>query len=121
MPAIFASADFLLVHLRDDPLFSITIPSKTQAYLQAGRPLLMGVRGDAAEMVLDAGAGLTFDPGNPQSLAAALNLALMMGPVDRARMGAAGAEYYRRELALKVGVQRWSELLERASFAGRCE
>lgn len=121
MPAIFASADFLLVHLRDDPLFSITIPSKTQAYLQAGRPLLMGVRGDAAEMVLDAGAGLTFDPGNPQSLAAALNLALMMGPVDRARMGAAGAEYYRRELALKVGVQRWSELLERASFAGRCD
>ena len=44
-------ADLLLVHLRDDPLFEITLPSKTQAYLAAGRPILMAVRGDAADLV----------------------------------------------------------------------
>ncbi len=48
---LLAAADVLLVHLRDDPLFSITIPSKTQAYMAAGRPILMAVRGDAAAMV----------------------------------------------------------------------
>ena len=37
-------ADVLLVHLKDDPLFRITIPSKIQAYLAAGRPILAGVK-----------------------------------------------------------------------------
>ena len=34
--AILSLADVLLVHLKDDPLFRITIPSKTQAYLAVG-------------------------------------------------------------------------------------
>ena len=59
---VLSAADALLVHLRDDPLFSITIPSKTQAYLMTGRPVLMGVRGDAAKLVEDAGAGVVFSP-----------------------------------------------------------
>jgi colanic acid biosynthesis glycosyl transferase WcaI len=50
MGSILAGADVLLVHLKDDPLFRITIPSKTQAYLAAGKPILMGVRGDAADL-----------------------------------------------------------------------
>lgn len=79
----------------------------------------MGVKGDAAEMVRNAGAGMTFDPENPASLAATLDAALALDPVSRARMGAAGAEYYRSELALEVGARRWSELLERARLAGR--
>ena len=39
------AADALLVHLRKDPLFEITIPSKTQAYMTVGKPLLMAVWG----------------------------------------------------------------------------
>ena len=45
---ILSLADVLLVHLQDDPLFRITIPSKAQAYLAVGRPILMAVAGDAA-------------------------------------------------------------------------
>jgi colanic acid biosynthesis glycosyl transferase WcaI len=45
------AADALLVHLRKDPLFEITIPSKTQAYMAVGKPLLMAVDGDAANLV----------------------------------------------------------------------
>lgn len=119
MPAIFARADALLVHLKDDPLFSITIPSKTQAYLRAGRFILMGVKGDAAEMVQEAGAGLVFEPENAESLAKAVCAALAMDPGERIRMGLAGADYYRRELELGVGVRRWLEVLARANLAGR--
>ena len=36
MAIVFSNADALLVHLRRDPLFEITIPSKTQAYLTVG-------------------------------------------------------------------------------------
>lgn len=48
--AVLRAADVLLVHLKDDPLFAM-VPSKTQAYMAAGRPIIMGVRGDAAALV----------------------------------------------------------------------
>ena len=53
---VYAAGDVLLVHLRDDPLFEITIPAKTQAYLSAGKPLLVAMRGDAADLVERSGA-----------------------------------------------------------------
>jgi len=66
---ILRLADVLLVHLKDNPLFRITIPSKTQAYLAMGRPVLIGVKGDAAHLVEKAQAGLTCEPENPESIA----------------------------------------------------
>lgn len=46
-----AAADVLLIHLRKDPLYRITIPSKTQAYLAASKPILIAVEGDAAALI----------------------------------------------------------------------
>jgi glycosyltransferase involved in cell wall biosynthesis len=115
MPALFALADVLLVHLRKNPLFEITIPSKTQAYLAVGKPILIGVAGDAAEIVRSAGAGLTVEPENAEQIAkAALHLAAMP-PESLAAMGAAGPEYYFRELSLARGVDRFEEVFRRAA------
>jgi colanic acid biosynthesis glycosyl transferase WcaI len=50
-------SDLLLVHLKKDPLFEITVPSKTQAYMAMGMPVLMAVAGDAAELVQKAECG----------------------------------------------------------------
>jgi colanic acid biosynthesis glycosyl transferase WcaI len=111
MGPVFADADALLVHLRDDPLFSITIPSKTQAYLAMGRPILMGVRGDAADMVEAAGAGVTFTPENADSLAdAAIALSRMTTQV-REEMGRAGTTYYQKYLSFEQGVEGLERVL----------
>jgi colanic acid biosynthesis glycosyl transferase WcaI len=115
MGSVFADADALLVHLRDDPLFSITIPSKTQAYLAMGRPILMGVRGDAADMVEAAGAGLTFTPENAESLADAAIALLMMSDEARAAMGYAASKYYRQHLAFEHGVRSLEKVLVTAA------
>ncbi len=110
MPALFSVADVLLVHLKDDPLFSITIPSKTQAYLAAAKPILMAVRGDAADIVSAAGAGLLANPGDAGSVAAAA-LAMAQFPPERLQaMGEAGRHYYQRELCFSHGVSRLEEV-----------
>jgi colanic acid biosynthesis glycosyl transferase WcaI len=112
MPALLALADVLLVHLKADPLFEITIPSKTQAYLAAGKPILMAVAGDAADIVSAAGAGVLTAPGEPEQLAAA---ALEMAALDPARlraMGEAGRAYYFRELSFDRGVTRFEEIFD---------
>jgi glycosyltransferase involved in cell wall biosynthesis len=115
MSAVYQHADALLVHLRNDPLFEITIPSKTQAYLQAGRPILIGVKGDAAAMVETAGAGLAFEPQDAQSLVRAVRALVVLTNEERARMGAAGKAYYAQVLSPERGVDRWNEVLVRAA------
>lgn len=70
------AADALLVHLKKDPLFAITIPSKTQAYMAVGKPLLMAVEGDAADLVKQSGCGLVVEPENAASLVSAVEVLL---------------------------------------------
>lgn len=107
------AADALLVHLRDEPLFRITIPSKTQAYLYAGRPILMGVRGDAGELVEKSGAGYTFEPQNPVSLAARIEDMIVDGPEKRREMGISGSRFYQQFLSKKAAIDLTVELIMR--------
>jgi colanic acid biosynthesis glycosyl transferase WcaI len=102
---VFAAADVLVLHLIDDPLFEITIPSKTQFYMAMGRPILIGVRGEAARMVTDADAGLAVPPGATDAVAEAMIAMARMSPAERSAMGrraqAAYAQHYARERALR--------------------
>jgi glycosyltransferase involved in cell wall biosynthesis len=107
-------ANVLLVHLKDDPLFRITIPSKIQAYLAVGRPILAGVRGDAAELVRMAGAGVDFLPENPESLSEAVEKLYQMPRALLDEMGDHGRRYYREKLSLSAGVSRFEEVFQAA-------
>lgn len=109
--AVLSAADVLLVHLRDDPLFAVTIPSKTQAYLAAGRPILMAVRGDAVELVRQSGGGIGCSPGDPAALAAAVGALCALSREQREAMGRAGREYYRQHLALDSGAAKFERIL----------
>jgi glycosyltransferase involved in cell wall biosynthesis len=108
--AILQLADVLLVHLRDDPLFRITIPSKTQAYLAAGKPILMGVDGDAKDLVDLAGAGVSCSPEKPEDIARAVIELFSLPLVERKGMGKRGSEFYRRELSIAAGVEKFEEV-----------
>jgi colanic acid biosynthesis glycosyl transferase WcaI len=69
MSQLYALADVLLVHLRDEPLFRITVPHKIYAYMASGKPILAAMTGDAANEVLHANAGLACPSGDPPALA----------------------------------------------------
>ena len=111
MPGLLALADVMLAHLKKDPLFEITIPSKTQAYMAAGKPILMAVAGDAAELTLAAGAGVLAPPGNAERIAAAALHMADLGPDRLRQMGQNGQDYYYRELSFEKGVNRFEKLL----------
>lgn len=113
--AVLSIADVLLVHLKDDPLFEITLPSKIQAYLAVGRPILVGVRGNAAELVENAHAGLACVPEDAESIAKAVIKFAEMAPDEREEMGQNGVKFYREELSLSVGVRKFEALFESVS------
>lgn len=104
---VMGQADVLLLHLRPSRLFEFTIPSKTQAYMALGRPILAAIGRDAGHLVEQARAGIGCRPGDPESIADA---AVQMSHMDTdtlARMGRDGRAYYRSELSLSSGVTRW--------------
>ena len=98
------AADALLVHLRKDPLFEITIPSKTQAYMAVGKPLLMAVDGDAADLVLLSGGGVVAESENAEALAGAAEGLAALPSEQLLAMGQRARRYYQDHLALSVGV-----------------
>ncbi len=108
--AMLGAADALLVHLRDDPLFAITIPSKTQAYMAKGRPIIMAVRGDAAELVQRSGAGVLAAPENVADLVRAVSSLVLAGRDAGNSMGQRALDFYREELSLAIGVSRFARI-----------
>jgi glycosyltransferase involved in cell wall biosynthesis len=102
----FAEADALLLHLGDDPLFSITIPSKTQFYLAMGRPIIAAVNGEAGQMLRSSGASIVIPPADPRALATAIGEMADIPRERREAMGRSGAEYYRRNMSFSQGLHR---------------
>ncbi|WP_276133835.1 glycosyltransferase family 4 protein [Polluticoccus soli] len=107
-----AAADALLVHLKDDELFKITIPSKTQAYFQAGKPVLMAVGGDADAMINDAGAGVCCPPEDAEAMAAAAIKLSRLSEQQLADMGTNARSYFDKYLAIDHGVSQFEKAFE---------
>ena len=107
--AYLTAADALLVHLRDDPLFAITIPSKTQAYMAMGKPVIMAVKGDAADIVNYSGGGVIAQPENAQSLAQVIEHLSAMSSQQLQEMGQKAQDYYQEHLSLAVGVKHFEQ------------
>lgn len=106
------AADALLVHLKAQPIFEITIPSKTQAYMAMGKPLLMATRGDATQLVLESGCGIEARPEDPESIAQAARELAALPPDELLAMGARAKEYYAQHLSLSVGVDRFLSVFD---------
>jgi colanic acid biosynthesis glycosyl transferase WcaI len=110
--AVLSKADALLVHLRKDPLFTITIPSKTQAYMAVGKPLLMAVDGDVADLVKAADCGVTAEPENPEAIADAALKLHSLSALERHAMAERSRQYYQSKLSLSVGAGKFAAIFK---------
>ena len=107
------AADVLLVHLKKDPLFEITLPSKTQTYLFAGKPILMAVNGEGNKLVEKACAGITVQSENVQEISLALNSFCSMSASDRYKMGVNGKLYYEQKLSMQSGIKMFNQIFNK--------
>jgi len=103
---IFDRSSALLVSLTDEAVFALTIPSKVQAYLAAGRPIIASLDGEGARVVNEAGAGFTSPAGDVSALVDNIRRLRVLGDDDRAAMGRAGRAYFEAhfEMTQQVGL-----------------
>jgi colanic acid biosynthesis glycosyl transferase WcaI len=95
MPSFYRCADALLLSLRDEPIFEMTIPAKLQSYLAAGRPVIAMLNGEGGEVVRRAHAGISCPAGDAGALAEAVCQLAALTPEAREQLG-------RNALALSI-------------------
>ena len=94
MPSFFVHADVMLVALRDEYIFSLTIPAKTQTYMAFGKPIVSMLNGESNKVIEEAGCGFTANAGDFKALAANVIKAKNMPKEVLSRMGNNGRKYY---------------------------
>lgn len=115
MPYFFAISDVLLVSLRDEPLFELTLPSKTQAYLACGKPIIIAKRGEDAKMLKEKGCALVCEPDNPKALFDLVIQFFNMDSSERATMGKYSLSLYKERYNKDRLLQKMEEVLRNAA------
>lgn len=111
MPSFFACADVMLLSLKANELFDMTVPSKLQSYLACGRPLVASLGGEGARIILEAGAGIAVPPSDPAKLAAAVRSLSELPREELSKMGASGYQYAQQFYNVDVIFNRIEDLL----------
>ena len=109
MPSFFKHANALLVSLKDESIFSMTIPGKLQSYLAAGLPVVAMLNGEGAEVVKSSRSGLTCAAGDHAGLAAAVLKLSEMTKEERDTMGRNGLDVSAREFDRDKLIDRLEE------------
>ena len=107
------AADVLFLHLKNDPLFEITIPSKLSGYLMLGKPIIGGLKGDAKNLLAESSAGFGYTSENAEELKEKLISMYVLSKEERKNMATNGSKYYHTKIAKKVGVKRFIQVFEK--------
>jgi len=111
MPSILAQASALLVCLIKDPIMSQTVPSKVQAYLAAGKPIIAALDGEGARVVMEAGAGIACPAEDARALADAVIRMRDAPPEELEKMSRRGLSFYEKNFEPKLLATRLAQIL----------
>lgn len=120
MPRFFALADALLVTLRNEPIFSLTIPTKIQSYLACGRPIVAALDGEGARVIEESASGIAVGAGDAAALADAVSKLHRTPAPEREAMGRRGREYFERQFERSLLVSRLEQWARELASERRC-
>ncbi len=122
MPAFLSAADTCLVHLKRRDVFRSVYPSKIFEAAAMSRPILLGVQGAAEALVRRMGAGVCFQPEDPDALVRGLGH-LAGDPALRRRLGHRGRQHVLEHFNHDRLAGRYLEILEAQALGspGRCD
>jgi glycosyltransferase involved in cell wall biosynthesis len=120
MPRFFALTDAMLVTLKDDAVFALTVPSKVQSYLACGRPIVAALDGEGARVIAEAGAGVAVKAGDTAALADAVLRLYRMPAPEREAMGSRGRDYFERNFERSMLISRLEQWGRELATEGRC-
>jgi len=92
MPSFYDYADTMLISLKKEHIFSLTVPAKAQSYLASGKPILAMIDGATATLINESKSGLACAAGRPDKLAKNI---LRMSKMDNDKIKQMGINAYK--------------------------
>ena len=112
MPKYFSCADVLLVSLKKDSIYALTIPSKIQSYLACGKPIIASLDGEGARIIVEAEAGYT-SPAEDSAALAEIIMSFLSLDIDKREILAKNAtQYFKKEFERELLINRLEQILE---------
>jgi len=106
MPSLFWHADIMLASLKNEEIFSITIPSKIQSYMASGKPILSMISGETLNIINDSKCGLSCDSGDFNNLQENVLKAYNMTDQELRSMGLNGKKYYLKHFEKTIIIKK---------------
>jgi glycosyltransferase involved in cell wall biosynthesis len=105
MPAFFVHADLMLLTLKNEKIFSMTIPSKLQSYMAFGKPVVGMLDGIGANLIAEADCGYTCPAANYLALSKNIIRAFEEDKKILLEKGLNGKRYYEKNFAKDVVIE----------------
>ena len=111
MKTFFNQADVLLVSLKDELIFNVTVPAKLQAYLCTEKPILGMLNGEGAKIINDANCGLSVNAGDSIKFAEKIIELYEMSDKKRKILGANGFKYFEENFTMDKCIDNLETIL----------
>ena len=112
MPKFYGMADACLVSLKADTQIGLTLPTKVQGYMAAGKPIIGMIDGSAQHVIGESGCGICVKAGDVDGLAAGMQD--FIEKRDKYRdCGDKAREYFKKNFRKDIFMNKLEEEFER--------
>jgi len=113
MSSFFDKADVMLVTLKDDPIFNLTVPAKLQAYMSASKPIVAMLNGEGADNILDADCGFIVNAGDYSSLAKTILKTSELSGEELRKLGNNSRKYYEENFKMSACISNLENIISK--------
>jgi glycosyltransferase involved in cell wall biosynthesis len=113
MRTLFDNVDALLVSLKSELIFRLTVPSKIQAYMAAGKPILTMLDGEGTQIIKDSMCGYCANAGDYHQLAKNIKLLYSAPKQELEKMGERAFKYYQENFRLEDCIGKLEKIISR--------
>jgi glycosyltransferase involved in cell wall biosynthesis len=110
MPQFMKMADILLVSLKDEKIFNLTVPSKVQYYMSQGKPILAMLNGDGANLIIEANCGFCVPAGDYKKCAETV-MKIYNNRKILQSLGLNGKKYYEKYFGKKERIDQLEKII----------
>ncbi len=111
MASFFDKADVMLVSLKNDTIFNLTVPAKVQAYMSASKPIVAMLNGEGAEIIEEAKCGLAVSAGNAKQLAKTILKMSDLPSSELEQMGINSRNFFQQNYQLSTCIDNLERIL----------
>lgn len=111
IPGFISASDACLVLLKRTDVFKTVIPTKMLEFMSCARPVILGVDGQAREIIEDANAGIAIEPESDGALVQAIRT-LKADPEKAQELGQKGREYILQNFSRSRTAEKYIQILQ---------